>query len=141
MRAYNLLFDALGPNTPGYRDLQGILKPFFSLLWLTLILSLGGNTTGVAWTLVEIVAALVGCCLPTLRPLFTDTFLGGYIRSIFSAIPLRSRGKSSAQTDEDDGKLAVVSIGGRELKRSGLLVKEKEDSACSVELNDVGRLA
>ncbi|KAL5116624.1 hypothetical protein ACEQ8H_005502 [Pleosporales sp. CAS-2024a] len=121
VRAYFQLLDTLGPNTIGYRDLQG------------------QNTTMVAWTLIEIVAALVACCLPTLRPLVANTACGTFFTSVFSAMFLRSRTSGSSRRDECDAKLAEVTIGGSERKTPHVDEEEKENSESPV-LRDVGNL-
>jgi hypothetical protein len=98
----------------------------------------GENTQVVAWTLIEIVAALVGCCLPTLRPLVVNTVLGSFFSGVFSAMSLRSRASESSRREEYDRQLAVVTIGGSDQKSPS--VKVEEEKPASLVLRDVGNL-
>ncbi|KAH7413886.1 hypothetical protein DE146DRAFT_750076 [Phaeosphaeria sp. MPI-PUGE-AT-0046c] len=121
VRAYLLLLDTIGPNRLGYRDLQG------------------QNSQVVAWTLIEIVAALVGCCLPTLRPLFTNTTFGRLMSSLFSTVSVRSRKGRLSEKKMSDENLAIVTIGGTKLKNSNMEHRETESDPS--QLRDVGNLA
>jgi hypothetical protein len=120
VRAYILLVDSYG-TTLSYRDIRG------------------ENTKVVAWSLVEIVAALIGCCLPTLRPLFANTSLGGFLGTIFHVLSSRSRSIQSSKQEDDDEKLTVVTIGGSSSKKKGASSRDSKGS--SLDLNDVGNLA
>lgn len=121
--AYITLLATYGPETVGSRDLQGI------------------NTNISAWILVEIAAALIACCLPTLRPLFANTSLGALLGSLFSAVSSHSRQSRHSRQGKYDGALAAVSIGGSEMKNPRVEAKEKGSEASSLQLSDVGSLA
>ncbi|KAH8732050.1 hypothetical protein GQ44DRAFT_746004 [Phaeosphaeriaceae sp. PMI808] len=124
IRAYIMLRDPTGHGSGtkmGYRDLQG------------------QNTTMVLWTLVEIALALIGCCLPTLRPLLSNTLLGTVFGNLISAVSFRFRRSQSTRQDKLDGNLAIVSIGGTKWKDPDMSAKEKNPQ--SLTLSDVGNLA
>ncbi|KAF2034622.1 hypothetical protein EK21DRAFT_107752 [Setomelanomma holmii] len=119
VRVYILLYDSYGTNL-SYRDVQG------------------ENTKIVIWSLVGIVASLIGATLPTLRPLFANTSLGSFLGSIFSVISLHSW-RGSTREEKEDEKLAQVTIGGSEWK--GPQISDGGSSkADSMSLKDVGRL-
>ena len=46
------------------------------------------------WAMMEMGVAMIAVCLPTLRPLFRDWSLESIIRSVRSAVSLRSMGSS-----------------------------------------------
>jgi hypothetical protein len=120
VRAYIFLYDSYG-TTMSYRDIQG------------------ENTKIVLWTLVEIVAALMGSCFPTLRPLFAGTSFGSFLGSIFSVLALSSRGSRDSRQGRDEDRVHVVTIGGSEPKN--VAASEKDSRGSESDLSDVGNLA
>jgi hypothetical protein len=121
--AYITLNATYGSAHVGSRDLQGI------------------NTNISAWILVEIAAALIACCLPTLRPLFTNTSLGAFLGSLFSAASSQSRQSRQSRQERYDGGMAAVTIGGSEMKHPGVSAKEKGSEASSLRLSDAENIA
>lgn len=123
VRAYILLFDAYG-TTLSYRDIQG------------------ENTKVVVWSLVELAAALTGACLPTLKPLFANTSLGGFLGSIFSVLSLTSRTTQASRRESAQQTPTVVTIGGSGQKNANVALSEKgSKGSSSLDLSDVGDLA
>jgi hypothetical protein len=116
VRAYIFLYDSYG-TTMSYRDIQG------------------ENTKIVVWTLVEIVAALMGSCFPTLRPLFAGSSFGSFLGSIFSVLALSSRASRDSRHED---RVHVVTIGGSEPKN--VAASEKNSRGSESDLSD-GNLA
>jgi hypothetical protein len=105
----------------GYRDIQG------------------GNTKVVAWSLIEIAAALVSSCLPTLRPLFANTSFGGFLGSIVSVLLLHSRTSKSYDEGQGVEEVTVITIGGTRTKLAPVHVPKRKDY--SLELKNCGNIA
>ncbi|KAF2826669.1 hypothetical protein CC86DRAFT_291709 [Ophiobolus disseminans] len=112
-RAYILLTDTYGPDE-GFFDLRD------------------SNTDVVMWTLIEIVAALVGCCLPRLRPLLVDTSLGRSLSSLLSTFSLRSNKSRLSFKEEDDEELAIITIGGARSKGRANMLQGTESNCSAV---------
>lgn len=53
----------------------------------------GGVSILVFWAMMEMGVAVIAVCLPTLRPLFRDWSLESIIKSVRSAVSLRSMGR------------------------------------------------
>jgi hypothetical protein len=85
----------------------------------------------VIWSIVEVSAALVGCCLPTLRPLISDSSrsLGTFLRSIRSTKSLASSQRESTHDRNSGDELAFASIGGT--KFQGLWKRDPSIAAYS----------
>lgn len=73
------------------------------------------NTKVVMWCLIEISSALIACCLPVLRPLFSDTGVARLMSKLqyrmFPSSP--SSGPSDRELEEG---MAFRSIGGTDFK-------------------------
>ncbi|KAH4217063.1 hypothetical protein HBI81_140120 [Parastagonospora nodorum] len=120
VRAYILLIDSYG-TTLSFRDIQG------------------ENTKVVVWTLVEIVAGEIGCCLPTLRPMFANTSFGSFLGTIFSVLSISSHSSQPSKHDINE-KLTVVTIGGSGASTKDSSGSVKDSMRSSLSLNDVGNL-
>jgi hypothetical protein len=73
----------------------------------------------VVWSIVEVAAALIGCCLPVLQPFFSESSkaMGSIIRSLRAVKSLVSRQSQSSQREQEEEGLAFASIGGTKFVR------------------------
>ena len=79
----------------------------------------GDNTNILVWSLVETGAAIIGACLPTLRPLlqhYSPESMIGSLRSVFS---LRSQSRSAKRQGYDETALQGDSTDLQSLRKIG----------------------
>jgi len=85
-------------TNPGHRDL------------------LNQNTRIVLWCLVEVSSALIACCLPVLRPLVSEGWIGGAFCKLREVITSRSGSSRQTSARELEEGMAIQSIGGTDFR-------------------------
>lgn len=80
------------------------------------------NTKVVMWCLIETSAALIGCCLPVLRPIFSDTWISRLLSRLRDRTSQIFPSPGPSERGLEEG-IAFQSIGGTDLR-----VPSKRDS-------------
>lgn len=105
--------DAYGETRPLMNVFCNQLTPVGGVLGHRDVLD--ANTRVTMWYLVELVAALIACCLPVLRPLVSNVSVRGFARSLQSILPLPSNDKSSSDPEKAQGGVPPAGTVNQEL--------------------------
>ena len=97
------------------------------------------NTKIVLWYLIEISAALIGCCLPVLRPIFSDTWIARLLCRMRDRVCSSFPGSGPSERELEEG-IACQSIGGTDFraisKRESMSRKDSKMST-NIETHEV----
>ncbi|KAK3214683.1 hypothetical protein GRF29_19g960865 [Pseudopithomyces chartarum] len=89
------------------------------------------NTKVVMWCLIEVSAALIGCCLPVLRPIFSDTWISRLLSKLLDRTSQIFPSSDPSERELEEG-MAFQSIGGTDFRvRSKRNSMSRKDSKMS----------
>ncbi|KAF1972736.1 hypothetical protein BU23DRAFT_599493 [Bimuria novae-zelandiae CBS 107.79] len=97
------------------------------------------NTKVVMWCLIEVSSALIACCLPVLRPMFSDTWVSRLLCKVRDSMLPTLPTKRASERELEEG-MAFQSIGGTDFrvlaKRESMTRKDSKMST-NIETHEV----